>query len=37
LSKSLTVQPDLQYVIHPDTDPSIRNAWVLQLRFEIAF
>jgi porin len=36
LSKSLTVQPDLQYVIHPGTDPSIRNAWVLQLRFEIA-
>jgi porin len=33
----LTVQPDLQYVIHPDTDRSIASAWVLQLRFEIAF
>jgi porin len=37
VSKYLTVQPDLQYVIRPNTDPSIANAWVLQLRFEVAF
>ena len=37
VSKYLTVQPDLQYVIFPNTDPSIANAWVLQLRFEMAF
>jgi porin len=37
VSKSLTVQPDLQYVIHPNTDPSLANAWVLQVRFEIGF
>jgi porin len=33
----LTVQPDLQYVVHPNTDPSLANAWVLQLRFELTF
>ena len=32
----LTVQPDLQYVIHPNTDPSLRNALVFTLRFEVA-
>jgi len=37
VSKYLTVQPDLQYVIHPNTVPSLANAWVLQARFEIAF
>lgn len=37
LSKVLTVQPDLQYVIHPNTDPSLASARVLQLRFELAF
>ena len=37
LSKFLTVQPDLQYVMHPNSDPSIANAWVLQLRFEVSF
>ena len=37
LSKYLTVQPDLQYVIHPNTVPSLANAWVLQARFEMAF
>ena len=37
VSKYLTVQPDLQHVIHPDTDPSIASAWVVQLRFELAF
>lgn len=37
LSKYITVQPDLQYVVHPNTDPSLSNALVLQLRFEVAF
>jgi porin len=37
LSKYLTVQPDVQYVVHPNTDPTISNALVLQVRFEIAF
>ena len=30
------VQPDLQYVIHPNTDPTIPNALVFTLRFEVA-
>ncbi|HEY2190227.1 MAG TPA: carbohydrate porin [Caldimonas sp.] len=33
----LTVQSDLQYVVHPNTDPSLANAWVHQLRFELTF
>jgi porin len=37
LSKHLSVQPDLQYVRHPNTDPSIADAWVPQLRFELSF
>ncbi|MFK2905157.1 carbohydrate porin [Dyella ginsengisoli] len=32
----LAVQPDLQYVIHPDTDPTVRNALVFSLRFELS-
>ena len=37
ISKFVSLQPDLQYVVHPNTDPAIANAWVLQLRFEVAF
>ncbi len=37
LSKYVTVQPDLQYVVHPNSDPSLSNALVLQIRFEVAF
>ena len=37
VSKHLTVQPDLQYVMHPNTAPSLSNAVVLALRFEVAF
>jgi porin len=37
LTKWLAVQPDLQYVIHPGTDPTIPNAFAFQLRFEISF
>ena len=33
----LAVQPDLQYVISPDTDPRLHNATVAQLRFELSF
>jgi len=33
----LAVQPDLQYVIHPNTDPNLRNAMVAQLRIEMSF
>ncbi|WP_083868195.1 carbohydrate porin [Dyella ginsengisoli] len=32
----LAVQPDLQYVVHPDTDPNVRNARVFTLRFELS-
>ena len=31
----LALQPDLQYVIHPNTDPMIRNALAFTLRFEV--
>jgi porin len=31
------VQPDLQYVIDPNTDPNVRNAFVALLRVEIGF
>jgi porin len=33
----LAVQPDAQYVIHPNTDPRLRNATVLQLRFAVTY
>ncbi len=32
----LAVQPDLQYVVHPDSDPTVRNALVFTLRFELS-
>ena len=32
----LAVQPDLQYVINPNTDPRIKNAVAFILRFELA-
>lgn len=32
----LAIQPDLQYVVHPDTDPSVSNALVFTLRFELS-
>ena len=37
LTKWLALQPDLQYIMHPSTDPTIPNALVFQLRFEISF
>jgi len=33
----LAVQPDVQYVIHPNTDPRRHNAVVVQLRLEVRF
>jgi porin len=33
----LTVQPDLQYVIHPGTEPTLDNALVAGVRVEIVF
>ena len=33
----LTVQPDIQYVINPGTDPALDNALVILLRFELSF
>ncbi len=31
------LQPDLQYIVHPDTNPRIGNALAFQLRFEISY
>jgi porin len=31
------VQPNLQYIINPNMDPTIKNAWVLGLRTEFEF
>jgi porin len=33
----LAVQPDLQFVINPNTDPRIKNAVAFMLRFELSF
>jgi len=32
----LAVQPDLQFVINPNTDPKIKNAVAVILRFELS-
>ncbi|MDX2142838.1 MAG: carbohydrate porin [Rhodospirillaceae bacterium] len=37
LTEWLTVQPDAQWVINPGTDPTLKNAFVVGLRFEIGF
>jgi porin len=37
VSNSVAVQPDIQYVIHPNTDPTVKNALVFQLRLELGF
>jgi porin len=36
LTPWLALQPDVQYVIHPSTDPQIANALVFGSRFELA-
>ncbi len=37
LTPWLTVQPDVQYVMNPGTDPALDNAWVLGMRTSIEF
>ncbi len=37
VSDRFAIQPDLQYVVHPNTDPRLANSLSFQLRFEIAF
>jgi porin len=37
LTSRLALQPDLQYVFHPGTDRSRKNALVALLRFELSF
>jgi len=37
ISNSVAVQPDIQYVVHPNTDPNVRDAWAFQLRLELGF
>ena len=32
----LAIQPDLQFVINPNTDPRIKNAVAFMLRFELS-
>lgn len=36
LSPYLGLQPDVQYVVHPNTDPLLDNALAATLRFELA-
>ena len=33
----LAIQPDLQYIVNPATDPTRDNAWVAGVRFELTF
>lgn len=33
----LALQPDLQYIVNPGTDPALDDAWVLGLRFELSW
>jgi porin len=36
LTSFLALQPDLQYIVHPNTDPELENALAATLRFELA-
>jgi len=36
LGAHLAVQPDVQFVINPNTDPKLRNALAFMLRFEVS-
>jgi carbohydrate-selective porin OprB len=31
------INPDSQYVIRPNINGALRNAWVARLRFELSF
>lgn len=33
----LALQPDVQYIINPGTDPSLEDAWLVGLRFELTW
>lgn len=33
----LALQPDVQYILNPGTDPALDNAWVVGLRFELSW
>lgn len=37
ISDQLSLQPDVQYIVHPNTDPALENALNLLLRLEITF
>ena len=37
LNSWLALQPDVQYIINPNTTPALANAMAVQLRFEIMF
>lgn len=37
ISDQLSLQPDVQYIVHPNTDPALKNALNLLLRMEITF
>ncbi len=37
VAKWIALQPDIQYIIHPNTDPSVKDALAFQLRFELSF
>ena len=37
LTDWIALQPDLQYVIHPNTNPALKNALVLQCQIEVSF
>lgn len=36
LTRSFILQPDIQYIINPGTDPAIRNAFVIGARLELS-
>jgi len=33
----LALQPDVQYIVNPGTDPTLDDAWVVGLRFELSW
>ena len=35
--RGVTIQPDMQYIINPGTDPAIENAWIVGMRVDISF
>ena len=37
VNANFAIQPDLQYVVHPNTDPQLSNSLSFQLRFAISY